>query len=155
MAVFWSMTRADLMSSVAVTISSAAIDRIFINAERQALQTGRSRTRTDIDPVHSLHETHVSASPSSLPSIAKDPQGKMCVNWFRSAHAQYYLRRHWTSSKKPHPSLWTITVELKLSRFPLKGFYSFATVYGCSLIWAKTFLIFVSHKRGNALLLCL
>ncbi len=102
----------------------------FINTECWVPETGRSRTGTDIDPVPSLHESCVYPRPSSLSSIAKASEGKMSVNWLWRAHAEYYLWRHWTSSKNPHPSLcclcyqFSIMVKLKLSRFTLKHFAS-------------------------------
>lgn len=136
------ITRARIIPSLVNDFSwvdeSCCSDRIvhtdrsgtFINTERRAPEEGRSWTRTDIDPVPSLCECCVYPSPSSLSSIAKAPGGKMCVNWLWRAHAEYYLWRHWTSSKTSHSSLrclcyqFSIMVKLKLSRFPLKHFAS-------------------------------
>lgn len=58
------MTLADLKGSVIEAKVYTRIDHLLINSDWQPFETGRSRTRTDIDPVTSLHES-CHQSPSS------------------------------------------------------------------------------------------
>lgn len=53
----------------------------FINTEWWLCKMGRSWTGTGIDPVLSLCALCVYASPSSLSSVAKDPQGLLWCVW--------------------------------------------------------------------------
>lgn len=109
----------------------------FINTEWRACRGGsipdRGLTLTQFPPWMTPE------SASSLSSIAKALWCKMCVNWLWRANAEYYLWRHWTSSKNQHPSLcclgyqFSIMVKLKLSRFPVKHFASLIMWLFCDL----------------------
>lgn len=112
----------------------------FINTEWRAFEAGRSRTRTDIDPVPSLHDSCVYPSPSSLSSIAKAPGGKMW-EWIDCGEHMQSITCGGTGPhpKNQHPSLrclwyqFSIMVKLKLSRFPLKQFASLVVWLFCVL----------------------